>query len=155
MRSAPDDPIVKPGQPGASHNHEFYGNFSVTAFSTYGSMVAAPTECADHSGGDRGDTAGYWHPTLFVNGERRAASEADFYYDTQSAKQGPIAREFSLDIDDRIWAPAFSLTIQDDAVVEAEIDVRRPPIPDARIGGTLKGSFDFLMQRGQGAQTFP
>ena len=29
VRSAPDDPIVKFGQPGASHNHEFYGNRSV------------------------------------------------------------------------------------------------------------------------------
>ena len=90
VRSAPDDPIVKFGQPGASHNHEFYGNRSVTAFSTFRSMVAASTECADHSSGDPGDTAGYWHPSLLVNGQRRAASEADFYYDTQSKKQGPI-----------------------------------------------------------------
>jgi len=90
VRSAPDDPIVAPGQPGASHNHEFYGNRSVTAHSTWASMVAAPTECAEHSGGDPGDTASYWHPSLLVNGQRRAATEADFYYDTQSAKQGPI-----------------------------------------------------------------
>src|SRR4051812_36270679 len=90
VRSAPDDPIVDPGQPGVSHNHEFYGNRSTSAFSTFASMVAGQTECADHSGGDRGDTAGYWHPSLLVNGVRQAASQADFYYDTQSAKQGPI-----------------------------------------------------------------
>jgi hypothetical protein len=90
VRSAPDDPIVKPGQPGAAHNHEFYGNRSVDAFSSLATMVRAATECAEHGAGDPGDTAGYWHPTLYANGVRRPATESDFYYDTQSEKMGPI-----------------------------------------------------------------
>jgi hypothetical protein len=72
-----------------------------------------------------------------------------------NAKHADIGKEFKVDIDDRLWAPAFSLKLQDDVVVEAEIDDRRPPIPDPRIGGSLSGYFDFQVQRGNGAQTFP
>ena len=31
---APDDPIVYPKQPGASHLHDFFGNETTNAFST-------------------------------------------------------------------------------------------------------------------------
>lgn len=72
-----------------------------------------------------------------------------------NAKHGDIGREFKVDIEDRLWATAFSLTMKDEVVVTAETDVTRPPIPDPRIGGKLSGYFDFVMQRGQGAQTFP
>jgi hypothetical protein len=71
------------------------------------------------------------------------------------AAQGRIGREFKIDIDERLQSTRFALTIEDDAVFTAKIDVLRPPVPDPRIGGTLSGSFDFDMQRGQGAQTFP
>src|SRR5919197_133805 len=40
-----DDPIVFPGQPGASHMHDFFGNESVNAFSTMASMLAGQTTC--------------------------------------------------------------------------------------------------------------
>lgn len=33
-----DDPIVYPGQPGKSHAHQFYGNTSANAYSTYSSL---------------------------------------------------------------------------------------------------------------------
>src|SRR5438034_6531453 len=61
--TAPDDPIVAPGQPGASHSHDFFGNESTDASSTYDSMVAAPTNC-----GVTADTAGYWIPTPSLAG---------------------------------------------------------------------------------------
>jgi Domain of unknown function (DUF1996) len=35
-----DDPIVKPGQPGAAHLHTFFGNTQTDAFSTYESLLA-------------------------------------------------------------------------------------------------------------------
>ena len=57
--AATDDPIVFPGQPGAGHLHDFFGNTSTNAFSTYGSMRRARTTC-DFSG----DTSGYWTPAL-------------------------------------------------------------------------------------------
>lgn len=60
--SAPDDPIVHPGEPGGSHLHDFLCNRETTAFSTYEQMVAAPSACPS------GDTAGYWAPALYRNG---------------------------------------------------------------------------------------
>jgi hypothetical protein len=60
---ASDDPIVYPGQPGASHAHDFFGNTSTKASSTYASMIAAGTTCTDP-----GDTAAYWAPVLLDKG---------------------------------------------------------------------------------------
>ena len=41
---APDDPIVFPGEPGASHQHTFVGNRTTDAFSTFGSLRSARTK---------------------------------------------------------------------------------------------------------------
>lgn len=57
--TAPDDPIVHPGSPGASHSHDFFGNTSTDAFSSLRSLQAAPELCRRH-----GDSAAYWVPTL-------------------------------------------------------------------------------------------
>lgn len=38
--SLPDDPIVFPGQQGASHLHDFFGNTATDAFSTQASLLA-------------------------------------------------------------------------------------------------------------------
>lgn len=55
------DPIVSPGQRSA-HMHEFFGNVSTNADSTYRSMIrAGATTCSA-----LGDTAGYWVPTLMT-----------------------------------------------------------------------------------------
>jgi hypothetical protein len=62
--SLPDDPIVAPGQSGASHLHDFFANVTTKASSTYGSMTAGGTTCPKTSG----DTAGYWVPALYQNG---------------------------------------------------------------------------------------
>src|SRR5919109_138600 len=57
-----DDPIVFPGQPGASHLHDFFCNAATTANSSYEQMIVARTACPS------GDTAGYWAPALYKNG---------------------------------------------------------------------------------------
>ena len=57
---APDDPIVFPGQPGASHQHTFVGNRTTSAFSSYGSLRSGGTTCIR-----RDDTAAYWVPALY------------------------------------------------------------------------------------------
>ena len=56
-----DDPINFPGQPGLSHSHDFFGNLTTAASSTYQSMTAsgATTTCSRPE-----DTAGYWIPTV-------------------------------------------------------------------------------------------
>jgi hypothetical protein len=71
----PDDPIVAPGQPGASHDHSFVGATTTSAFSTLQSLVSSPTTCTRP-----GHTAAYWMPTLLVAGQPVAPLGATIYY---------------------------------------------------------------------------
>src|SRR5919204_649864 len=70
-----DDPIVFPGQPGASHMHDFFGNESVNAFSTMASMLAGQTTCRVPS-----DTAGYWTPAALLDGVQIEPTVMRIYY---------------------------------------------------------------------------
>jgi hypothetical protein len=81
-RPTGDDPIKYPGQPGASHSHDFFGNNSTDAFSTYQNMTAsgATTTCSRPE-----DTAGYWIPTVSWKDSKGTqttltANRAVFYY---------------------------------------------------------------------------
>ncbi len=73
--SAADDPIVFPGEPGASHLHDFFGNVAVDAFSTADSIAATDTTCAQ-----RQDRASYWAPALFRGDEQVVPVSSDAYY---------------------------------------------------------------------------
>ena len=64
VKALPDDPIVHPGMPGMAHLHDFFGNVTVDAFSTYESMRAGATSCP------AGDRAGYWLPAVLRNGTK-------------------------------------------------------------------------------------
>jgi hypothetical protein len=57
--AAPDDPIVHPGQPGASHLHVFFGNATTDSSSTTASLLHGSTTCDEP-----GDKAAYWAPAL-------------------------------------------------------------------------------------------
>jgi hypothetical protein len=70
-----DDPIVLPGQPGAAHSHDFFGNKDVDAFSTVDSLLNADTTCRVPS-----DTAGYWWPTASLNGRQIQPKVMRIYY---------------------------------------------------------------------------
>jgi len=72
---ATDDPIVHPGDPGASHQHEFFGNTTTNADSTYASLRAGSTTCRIAA-----DTAAYWVPTLYDDGQRVAPLRINAYY---------------------------------------------------------------------------
>jgi hypothetical protein len=72
---APDDPIVAPGRPGASHDHSFVGSTSTNAFSTLQSLRGSSTTCMRP-----GDTAAYWMPTLLVDGRAVEPLAATVYY---------------------------------------------------------------------------
>ena len=72
---ASDDPIVHPGVAGASHQHEFFGNVTTSAASTYASLLAGATTCRI-----QGDTAAYWVPSLYADGERAAPLKVNAYY---------------------------------------------------------------------------
>jgi hypothetical protein len=70
-----DDSIVFPNQPGASHEHTYFGNPSANANSTLESLLASETTC-----NFLGDTAAYWVPTLFDSGRAVEPYEARVAY---------------------------------------------------------------------------
>jgi hypothetical protein len=72
---APDDPIVFPGQPGASHQHTFVGNRTTNAFSSFGSLRSGATTCMRQD-----DTAAYWVPALYQGSTEVLPVAATVYY---------------------------------------------------------------------------
>jgi hypothetical protein len=70
-----DDPIVYPGAPGATHHHDFFGNTTTNAESTYKSLRTGSTTCQIG-----GDTAAYWAPSLWANGKLVQPTLARIYY---------------------------------------------------------------------------
>ncbi|WP_049576131.1 DUF1996 domain-containing protein [Nonomuraea sp. SBT364] len=56
----PDDPIVYPGLPGASHMHTFVGNRTTNARSTPASLLAGGTSCTNPH-----DRSAYWFPSFY------------------------------------------------------------------------------------------
>jgi hypothetical protein len=80
-KSAQVDPVVSPGVVKSDHMHDFFGNTTTNADSTYGTMTAggATTTCTRPE-----DTGGYWFPTVSwkdKNGlQTLEANRAVFYY---------------------------------------------------------------------------
>jgi hypothetical protein len=67
-----DDPIVFPGQPGKSHLHQFYGNTTADAYSTYASLRGAGSStCMSPL-----NRSAYWMPAM-LNG-RGSVVRPDF-----------------------------------------------------------------------------
>jgi len=75
VRHLTADPIVYPGQPDLGHLHDFFGNSTTDAFSTYGSLIAGDTSCAL-----KGDTGAYWVPAAHGPDGVIEPNDADFYY---------------------------------------------------------------------------
>jgi hypothetical protein len=71
----PDDPIVYPGEPGASHVHVFFGNTTVTGDSTAAELLDDPTTCDNPL-----DTASYWAPALLREGRMIEPVKSTAYY---------------------------------------------------------------------------
>lgn len=90
---AKDDPIVFPGQSGASHQHAFYGNRSTNAHSTAASLMAAgPSNCERHFSGP--DRSSYWTPSLYKNGQEIRGNEGRMemaaYYKRAGGPEGRL-----------------------------------------------------------------
>lgn len=85
-----------------------------------------------------------------------ASSDWTSWIDLQDfggARDKPVNSDFFVDFGQRLRAAKFHVTIEDDRVVRAAASGMPPPTRE--IGGVLEGSFDFDLDRGQGAQTFP
>ncbi len=73
-----DDPILKPGQPGAAHLHMFWGNTDVNAFSTYDTLANSGSSTCN---GQELNRTGYWAPALFdASGNVRVPERIIVYY---------------------------------------------------------------------------
>lgn len=82
---ASNDPIVFPDRPGAAHSHEFFGNETTDAFSTYRSLRRGRTSCEL-----RADKAAYWIPTLYSRGSATAPGVIKVYYTTRQQNRSAI-----------------------------------------------------------------
>jgi hypothetical protein len=99
--TAAEDPIVFPGADDLSHQHDFLGNRSVAAGSTYASMTQATTTCRSAA-----DTAGYWVPALYRNGVKISPSGSmsgvnvreQIYYRDNNLAPGTKIRAFPADL---------------------------------------------------------
>lgn len=72
---AENDPIVFPGMTGASHLHDFVGNRTTDANSTFATLRAGTT-----NGHRPTNLSAYWMPTLYKNNVAHAPVEALAYY---------------------------------------------------------------------------
>jgi hypothetical protein len=74
--SHPDDPIIFPGMPGASHMHSFLGNNKTDAYTTTGTLLTnAGTTCRPAP-----DLSAYWIPTLYENDRVTEPKDVVVYY---------------------------------------------------------------------------
>ena len=94
-----DDPIVHPGNPGASHMHSFYGNTTTKASSTTSSLMSAPSSCGRNM--QTSDHSAYWVPALYkksADGPRALVTSRDqlmfIYYVRAGGPKGPKVKPF-------------------------------------------------------------
>ncbi len=73
---AMNDPIVAHGKPGWSHSHDFYGDSSTNAFSTFASLRRSAGDCTPAE-----DRSAYWTPTLYRHGRPLTAIHVQAYYE--------------------------------------------------------------------------
>ena len=59
-----DDPIVSPGQPGAAHLHQFFGNLGANAGSTYTSLRSTGGSSCEGGGATALNRSAYWMPAM-------------------------------------------------------------------------------------------
>lgn len=83
---AMDDPIVFPGMPGHSHNHDFFANVSTAATTTLESLAAHGSTCDPAV-----DRSAYWVPTLYAaSGQIITVEQATFYYSVNIANPSSL-----------------------------------------------------------------
>ncbi len=71
----PDDPIVFPGLPGASHSHDFFGNHATDANSDYNELNGSTGNCDPAA-----DISSYWVPTMLRGDTVIVPTGVTFYY---------------------------------------------------------------------------
>lgn len=83
----PDDPIVFPGLPGASHMHSFFGNETTNAMTNLTSLQAGQSSCNPSI-----DISSYWVPTLYNGDTPVEPTGTTFYYLGEGVRPDVTAR---------------------------------------------------------------
>jgi hypothetical protein len=104
----PDDPIVFPNMPGASHMHSFFGNTSTNAHSTVDTLLNSPSNCNPAI-----DLSSYWVPTFYVDNAPVEPAIVTFYYLGEGVRDDIIAQTQPLPLGLRIVAGNARATAPD------------------------------------------
>jgi hypothetical protein len=133
-----DDPLVHPGQPGASHLHMFFGNTDVNAFTTYDTLINSGSSTCN---GQELNRTGYWVPAMFDGeGNVRVPERITIYYKGEGNARG----------NSEVY-PAGAALI-------ASENLNTSPIAEGGLGGeklTFVCSDNFSTNTGDGSQTIP
>ncbi|WP_431922126.1 DUF1996 domain-containing protein [Nonomuraea jabiensis] len=95
----PDDPIVFPGLPGASHMHSFFGSRVTNAYTQLSDLQNGATNCNPAV-----DKSSYWVPTLYRDGAPVEPAIVTFYYLGEGVRDDIIATTQPLPLGLRIVA---------------------------------------------------
>ncbi|MGS2618856.1 DUF1996 domain-containing protein [Micromonospora sp. LZ34] len=83
----PDDPIIFPGLPGASHMHSFFGSTVTNAHTDLADLLNSTSTC-----NPRVDLSSYWVPTLYRDNVPVEPSIVTFYYLGEGVRSDIVAR---------------------------------------------------------------
>ncbi|UQU66577.1 DUF1996 domain-containing protein [Couchioplanes caeruleus] len=83
----PDDPIVFPNMPGASHMHSFFGSETTKASTTVTDLLNANSNCNPSV-----DKSAYWIPTFYNNDVPVEPTTGVFYYLGEGVSDALIAQ---------------------------------------------------------------
>ena len=95
----PDDPIVFPKMPGASHMHSFFGSVVTNAMSEVQDLVNANSNCNPSI-----DKSSYWIPTFYNNNVPVEPTTGIFYYLGEGVRPDVVANTQPLPFGLRIVA---------------------------------------------------
>lgn len=95
----PDDPIIFPNLPGASHMHSFFGSTVTNAYSTAEQLLNANSNCNPSI-----DKSSYWIPTLYQDDQPVEPVTGIFYYLGEGVRDDLIAQTQPLPFGLRIVA---------------------------------------------------
>jgi hypothetical protein len=108
----PDDPIVFPGLPGASHMHSFFGSLVTNATTTVNDLINANSNCNPSI-----DKSSYWIPTFYNNDVPVEPTTGIFYYLGEGVSDALIAQTQPFPLGLRIVAGNAKATGPDDNTI--------------------------------------
>lgn len=108
----PDDPIIFPGLPGASHMHSFFGSTVTNAHTNLADLLNSSSTC-----NPRIDVSSYWVPTLYADNVPVEPTIVTFYYLGEGVRDDIIANTQPLPLGLRIVAGNAQATAPDASTI--------------------------------------